>query len=384
MNGSQHGGRQLDDAPLLSVVGVGKRFGSFSALSGIDLDIHDGEFLCCLGPSGCGKSTLLRIIAGLERQSAGRILQSGRDISELPASRREFGIVFQSYALFPNLNVTENIGYGLRNRRMARAAIARRVAELLDLVGLGGKERKFPGQLSGGEQQRVALARALAPSPRVLLLDEPLSALDAQVRVHLRHQIRHLQKRLGLTTIMVTHDQEEALTIADRVVVMRQGVIEQIATPLTLYRDPRTPFVASFVGKMNFLHGTVSGDGRLRVGEGALAVSWDAARPAAGSRIVACLRPEDIRLAGGVGEEANRFAATIAEVEFQGAFWLASLSIPKLGAASLTLQYSTNEARDREISSGQSLDVILPFDRFRLFPAEGDGIPSGDARASAR
>src|SRR6266436_2403119 len=215
----------------LEVRNLSKRFGDFSALGDISLDIAEGEFVCFLGPSGCGKTTLLRAIAGLDIQTSGRIEQGGRDISALPPTKRDFGIVFQSYALFPNLTAAKNVAYGLENTRAKRAEVAKRVRELLDLIGLGEHGGKYPAQLSGGQQQRVALARALATSPGLLLLDEPLSALDARVRLRLRHEIKDLQRRLGVTTIMVTHDQEEALTMADRIVVMNAGAIEQVGTP---------------------------------------------------------------------------------------------------------------------------------------------------------
>ncbi|MFM8666753.1 MAG: ATP-binding cassette domain-containing protein, partial [Betaproteobacteria bacterium] len=207
-------------AAYLSLRNINKSFGSFQALKGVDLDVLSGELLCFLGPSGCGKTTLLRIIAGLEVQTQGRVEQAGRDISRLPPAERDYGIVFQSYALFPNLSVADNVGYGLVNRRLPKAQIDRRVEELLALVGLPGSAAKFPSQLSGGQQQRIALARALAMQPGLLLLDEPLSALDALERVRLRQEIRSLQKQLGVTTVMVTHDQEEALSVADRIVVM--------------------------------------------------------------------------------------------------------------------------------------------------------------------
>ena len=209
--------------PFLRIEGLSKRFGTFTALKDIDLEVRRGEFVCFLGPSGCGKTTLLRAIAGLDRQDEGKVILAGRDVSDAPPAERDFGIVFQSYALFPNLTVGRNVAYGLVNRRRSSAEIKRRVDELLALVGLADQEHKYPVQLSGGQQQRVALARALATSPGLLLLDEPLSALDAKVRVRLRDEIRALQRRLGVTTIMVTHDQEEALAMADRIVVMNQG-----------------------------------------------------------------------------------------------------------------------------------------------------------------
>ena len=213
---------------------------------------------------GLWQTTLLRAIAGLDIQTTGVIHQAGRDISALPPSERDFGIVFQSYALFPNLTVAKNIAYGLENRKASKAEIQARVTELLELVGLPDQGDKYPAQLSGGQQQRIALARAIATSPGLLLLDEPLSALDAKVRVHLRHEVKELQRRLGITTVMVTHDQEEALTMADRIVVMNHGVIEQVGTPLEIYRDPATSFVADFIGTMNFMPGTVIGPDRVR------------------------------------------------------------------------------------------------------------------------
>jgi len=246
----------------LRLQGIEKNFGAFRALRDIHLTIERGEFVCFLGPSGCGKTTLLRIIAGLETQSAGTIRQADRDISRLPPAERDYGIVFQSYALFPNLSIFDNVGYGLVNRKTPRAQVASRVDELLKLVGLPGSGAKFPAQLSGGQQQRIALARALATAPGLLLLDEPLSALDALERIRLRGEIRRLQQQLGVTTIMVTHDQEEALSVADRIVVMNHGVIEQIGTPMEIYREPASPFVADFVGKVNMVPARVNG-GRL-------------------------------------------------------------------------------------------------------------------------
>ena len=235
----------------LRIDNVWKTFGDFAALKDVSLAIDEGEFICFLGPSGCGKTTLLRAIAGLDPQTRGAIHQGGKDISTLPASKRDYGIVFQSYALFPNLTVEKNIAFGLENTGHPRAEINRRVAELLSLVGLPDQGRKYPAQLSGGQQQRIALARAIAISPGLLLLDEPLSALDAKVRVHLRHEIKELQRKLGVTTVMVTHDQEEALSMADRIVVMNHGVIEQVGTPTEVYRHPATLFVADFIGETN-------------------------------------------------------------------------------------------------------------------------------------
>src|SRR5207248_36197 len=278
-----------------------------------------------LGPSGCGKTTLLRIIAGLETQDEGTIVQGGRDISRLPAMRRDYGIVFQSYALFPNLTIFANVAYGLVNRRKGRDEIQRRVSELLKLIGLPDAGRKYPGQLSGGQQQRIALARALATAPGLLLLDEPLSALDAIERVRLRGEIRALQQRLGVTTIMVTHDQEEALSMADCVVVMNQGRIEQVGTPQQIYREPATAFVADFVGKVNVISAVAEGNGRCRVG-GVLIDSIPGARDLTpGTAIKLYLRPEDVQVNGGVAGHAGAATAHVQKIEFLGAFCLVTV-----------------------------------------------------------
>jgi len=256
----------LPDGVFLRLSGITKTFGKFEALKSVALDVRRGEMVVFLGPSGCGKTTLLRIIAGLEAQDTGAIVQDGREISRLPAIKRDYGIVFQSYALFPNLTIHDNVAYGLVNRRQGRAAIGERVFELLKLIGLPDSGTKYPAQLSGGQQQRIALARALATAPGLLLLDEPLSALDAIERVRLRGEIRALQQRLGVTTIMVTHDQEEALSMADRIVVMNSGCIEQVGTPREVYETPATPFVADFIGKINVLPAVAEPGSRFRVG----------------------------------------------------------------------------------------------------------------------
>src|SRR5258707_923336 len=306
-------------APFLRIRNLSKRFGQFTALKDISLDVKPGDFVCFLGPSGCGKTTLLRAIAGLDPQDAGVTESAGRDVSHLPAAACDFGIVFQSYALFPNLTVGASVGYGLVNRRAGRAVMDARVAELLNLVGLKDQEKKYPVQLSGGQQQRVALARALATSPGLLLLDEPLSALDARVRLRLRDEIKALQRRLGVTTIMVTHDQEEALAMAARIVVMNQGVIEQVGTPQENYRNPTTAFVADFVGTMTFLDGEIAGPMSLRVGTIELACP-DAKRYAGGSSVRIGLRPEEIRVRNIDRATPNQIATRVTSLDFLGSF----------------------------------------------------------------
>lgn len=243
----------------LTVQEVTKRFGRFTALDAVSLEIREGEFVSFLGPSGCGKTTLLRAIAGLDPATSGRIVQAGRDITVLPPGARDFGIVFQSYALFPNLDVRRNIAYGLRGPAWPRAKMEARVAELVSLIGLEEHASKFPAQLSGGQQQRVALARTLATRPRLILLDEPFSNLDARMRVETRQEVRRLLKEAGSAGILVTHDQEEALALADRIALMEAGRVVQIGTPDEIYRNPATAFVASFLGRSNILRGTASG-----------------------------------------------------------------------------------------------------------------------------
>ncbi|GGN66293.1 ABC transporter ATP-binding protein [Actinoplanes lobatus] len=271
----------------VTLEGLRRTFGTVHALDDLDLAIEPGELIALLGPSGCGKTTALRILAGLEDATAGRVLVDGKDVTRLPANRRGMGMVFQAYSLFPHLTAAQNVEFGLRLRRGSLT----RAAEMLDLVGLSGFAKRYPHQLSGGQQQRVALARALAIEPRVLLLDEPLSALDAKVRVQLRDEIRRIQTEVGTTTLFVTHDQEEALAIADRVGVMRAGRLEQLATPSEVYLRPATAFVADFVGLSNRLPGTVNGD----VVE-VLGARLPLVTPHADGAVTALVRPEAVEV----------------------------------------------------------------------------------------
>ena len=268
---------------------VCKSFDGFQALKDINLSVGPHDFVCLLGPSGCGKTTLLRIIAGLLQADGGTLSFSGQDLSRMPPRSRNFGIVFQSYSLFPNMTVRENIGYGLRIRHESPARIAARVDELLALIRIPDMADRYPWQLSGGQQQRVALARALAVDPRLILLDEPLSALDARVRNEMRHEIREVQRRLKIPTIMVTHDQEEALMLADTIVCMNNGVIEQVGSPQTLYHTPSTRFVADFIGQSNLL----SADWARQYAPETLTRCPPPDNP---SQWLLCVRPEHIRL----------------------------------------------------------------------------------------
>ncbi len=354
-------------APYLGIRHLTKRFGTFTALDDVSLDVYAREFVVFLGPSGCGKTTLLRAIAGLDIQTAGTIHQGGRDVSALPPAERDFGIVFQSYALFPNLTVDDNVGYGLVSRGKPRAETRARVAELLTLVGLPDAGAKYPAQLSGGQQQRVALARALAISPGLLLLDEPLSALDARVRQHLRQELKDLQRKLGITTIMVTHDQEEALALADRIVVMNHGVIDQVGTPMEIYRKPASPFVADFVGTMNFLDASVSEPGVVSVGGRRFRVdALNGMTP--GTAALVCIRPEDVKTRNvGPGDE-NALEVEVRSLEFLGSFARARLAASDGTGPDLVADLSINLLRDLQVEAGTRFPVALPADRLRVYP----------------
>ena len=301
---------------FLTLTGIQKQFGANYAVHNFNLSAEKGEFVSFLGPSGCGKTTTLRMIAGFEQPTAGTISIGGNDITNRPPNRRNIGMVFQSYALFPNMTVADNIGFGLRVRKRPNDQIRTRVDELLGLINLPDKGGRYPYQLSGGQQQRVALARALAVEPEVLLLDEPLSALDAKIRVALRKEIRAIQRQFGITTVYVTHDQEEALSLSDRVVVMSEGRIEQIGPPPEIYNFPATPFVASFVGTLNLIQATVV-DGptaRLKVGDQEIVGS----RPGTGSgqRVTVAIRPEAVEQGETGG--TNRLRTTVEDVSFLG------------------------------------------------------------------
>jgi iron(III) transport system ATP-binding protein len=365
----QHAPSQTKQAgqPFLSVRNLTKTFSSFTALNDINLDIGRGDFVCFLGPSGCGKTTLLRAIAGLDPQTSGSIVIDGRDVSHAPPAARDFGIVFQSYALFPNLTIADNIGYGLVNQRLPKAQITARVDELLTLVGLSDQSRKYPVQLSGGQQQRVALARALATSPGLLLLDEPLSALDARVRLRLREEIRSIHRRLGVTTIMVTHDQEEALSMAERIVVMNHGVIEQIGTPEEVYGAPATAFVADFVGRMNFLTGTARDAGHVQIGPHVLETrSSDAALPA-GSPVEIGFRPEAVGIVA--AKTTGTLPATIRDIEFLGAFSRIDIALDGVDHKPLLADVSASVMASLKPVAGAALGLILPPEALRVFPA---------------
>ncbi|WP_230165210.1 putative 2-aminoethylphosphonate ABC transporter ATP-binding protein [Roseomonas sp. CECT 9278] len=348
----------------LTVDELGKQFGTFVALHRVSLTVQTGEFVTFLGPSGCGKTTLLRGIAGLDPPTTGRILQQGRDITHLPPSERDFGIVFQSYALFPNLTVTANVAYGLRGAAWPKPRVRDRVAELLGIVGLADQRDKYPAQLSGGQQQRVALARALANEPGLLLLDEPLSALDAIVRQHLRQEIRSLQQRLGVTTIMVTHDQEEAMGVSDRIVVMSRGRIEQIGTPADIYDRPASPFVASFIGHSTHFDAVVDSSVGMVLAHG-VRIAAQAARPLLyGARVKCFVRPEHVRLHRGDGAPAGALTARVTGMEFLGPVCRVSL---EAGRLHLLAAVPPAELAALDIGPGSVVEASLPAERVMVF-----------------
>jgi iron(III) transport system ATP-binding protein len=353
--------------PHIRIENLTKRFGTFTALKSVSLEIMHGELMCFLGPSGCGKTTLLRALAGLDPQDSGRIEIAGKDVSKLPPAARDFGIVFQSYALFPNLTITDNVAYGLVNRGTKLIERQAKVAELLALVGLSDQGLKYPAQLSGGQQQRVALARALATSPGLLLLDEPLSALDARVRLRLRGEIQSLQRRLGITTILVTHDQEEALAMADRIVVMNEGRIEQVGTPEDIYARPASAFVADFVGHMTFLDGHVDGPNSVSVGLTNFQVAHTQAS-ASGTPVRIGIRPEEIQVRGVLASTPNQLDVAIMAADYLGPYCRLTLASAPSGGLDLTADVSSNEMRALGLATGQTIKIALPPMHLRVFP----------------
>jgi len=343
----------------LRLSGVQKSFGGESVVKNVDLAVARGEFLTFLGPSGCGKTTTLRMIAGFETPTQGRVHIDGQDVTALPANRRNIGMVFQSYALFPNMTVAGNVGFGLRVARKPSLEVNARVEAMLALVKLPELASRYPYQLSGGQQQRVSLARALAPSPRILLLDEPLSALDARIRVALRDEIRGLQRKLGITTIFVTHDQEEALSMSDRIAVMNGGSIEQIGSPSEIYNSPRTRFVASFIGTLNLVDS--------RVLDGAAGVVEIDGQPMTtrkridgaqkGDLRTVALRPEAMRLGPG-GDGRNTLHGVIEDVAFLGA--VVRLRV-RLALSTIAVD-TFNDGSGRLPSSGEPITINFAYD----------------------
>jgi putative spermidine/putrescine transport system ATP-binding protein len=330
--------------------GLSRNYGDVKALDGLDLTLHPGELVVLLGPSGCGKTTTLRLLAGLEDADTGRVMVGGQDVTRLPASKRDMGMVFQAYSLFPHMTVKDNVAFGLKLRHKPRAERDKRAMDMLELVGLTSQAGRYAHQLSGGQQQRVALARALAIQPQVLLLDEPLSALDAKVRAQLRDEIRRIQLEVGTTTLFVTHDQEEALAIADRVGVMRNGRIEQLGSPTDVYTRPETPFVAEFVGLSNRLAGEVTGSGTVIVrGTTLPLVDSVPAGP-----VVALVRPEAVTVAAGEAAEAGPLTGTVIAITFLGA---TSRVTVDLGDTTVMAAMATAEATS--LAAGERVTLTI-------------------------
>ena len=347
-------GKENRKSSTLELAKISRTFGTTLALDGLDLKVQPGELVALLGPSGCGKTTALRIVAGLEHADSGKLLVNGEKHLQVPASKRDMGMVFQSYSLFPNMTVAENIEYGLIARKIDSHKRSKRVKKMLELVDLSSKAEAFAHQLSGGQQQRVALARALAIEPTILLLDEPLSALDAQVRGQIREEIRRIQLDLGITTLFVTHDQEEAMAISDRVGVMNHGKLEQIDTPTAIYNSPATPFVASFVGQANRLPAEVSGGGNVRVLGQKIPLSPLSSILEKSKSAIALIRPEALVLTSSGDEES--VSGIIAVKSFLG-------PITKLGVASeglplIHINLSSNDARKINVGDSVSFKII--------------------------
>jgi spermidine/putrescine transport system ATP-binding protein len=334
----------------IRLIGLTKQFDGVVAVDHVSLDIDRGHFFALLGPSGCGKTTTLRMIGGFEEPTEGRIELGGVDVAPLPPYKRDVNTVFQSYALFPHLSIFENVAFGLRRRGVKSSDLRRRVTEALELVGLAGLERRKPRQLSGGQQQRIALARALVNRPRVLLLDEPLGALDLKLRKEMQLELKGIQNEVGITFVHVTHDQEEAMTMADRIVIMDGGHIEQVGTPTELYEQPRTSFVAGFLGVSNLLEGTIVGDDQVKLSDGTLVRVPRQALAGKSGTVQIGVRPEKLRIGGG---EGNTLAGTVTESAYIGVSTQYILDTP---AGPVTV-YVQNDRPGGQVATGERLTL---------------------------
>jgi putative spermidine/putrescine transport system ATP-binding protein len=359
---------------FLELQDLHRDFGTNKALDGIEIALGEGEFLSLLGPSGCGKTTALRLVAGFDRPDQGRIVVDGKDVTRVAPNKRDMGMVFQAYSLFPNMTAAQNVEFGLKIRGKDRADRRKRVDDLLELVGLGHAGTRYPHQLSGGMQQRVALARALAIEPRVLLLDEPLSALDAKVRVQLREEIRRIQLELGITTLYVTHDQEEALSVSDHVAVMYRGRIEQMGAPAEMYTAPATPFVAEFIGTMNRLDATVLDGGTGEVEHSGMRLHVDAAKGRKnGERVLVLIRPESLELEAATnGSAPNVFLGEVLTQTFLG-----PVTRVKVTGSGTNLIADMSTARAAALPVGARVSAKIPSEGAKLIslPDDGPGLP---------
>ena len=348
--------------PILKVENVVKKFGEVTALDGVSINVNRGEIVCFLGPSGCGKTTLLRVIGGFYEQEAGDVTLDGALINGIPPEKRDTVMFFQNYALFPHMTVYENVTYGLRVRRVPREAMKKQAAEILALIQLDGMEDRFPNQLSGGQQQRVALARALILNPKLLLLDEPLSNLDAKLRSYMREEIIKIRENLNLTIIFVTHDQEEAMSIADKIAVMRCGLIEQIGRPVDIYRYPESTYVANFVGSANFLKATVTGSdqsGSVEIDThmGSLKMTAPRKEYSTGAKVVAVIRPESI----GVSFEDSSNSSKSLKGEILRGSYLGSQMIYTIRVREETITVNLSDPGEEQIKkAGDTVYLTLP------------------------
>jgi putative spermidine/putrescine transport system ATP-binding protein len=351
---------------VLALTGIAKRYGAVDALADIELSVRKGSFLSLLGPSGCGKTTLLRIIAGILRPDSGDVLLAGRRVTDDPPFARDLAMVFQDYALFPHMNVFDNVAFGIRMRGTAedKLRISERVQEVLDLVQLSEYQKRFPSELSGGQQQRVAIARALAPKPTLLLMDEPLSNLDAKVREEMRSELKDIQRKAEVTTVYVTHDQDEALALSDTVVVMSRGRIAQVAAPEEIYAAPRDRFVATFVGKANVLDGVITEDGTRFRAE--LGLTLELATPPVGSVSAVSIRPEHVELSAQPSGSSNCFEGVVERETYAGA---TSYALCNLNGARLSALI-VNRIGVERVATGQRLFVTIPPPAIRLLPGE--------------
>ena len=375
METDAHGG-------AVELVGLRKQFADVVAVDEIDLDVPGGEFFSLLGPSGCGKTTTLRLIAGFERPDSGRIVLDGEDMAATPPHRRKVNTVFQSYALFPHLDVFDNVAFGLRRRREKRDQVRGKVLEVLDAVQLGGLERRRPSQLSGGQQQRVALARALVLNPSVLLLDEPLGALDAKLRKALQIELKSIQEQFGITFVYVTHDQEEALTMSDRIAVMANGQVEQVATPTEMYEAPQTVFVADFLGVSNLMAVTVEGrDGsacRVRLGDFVLRALHGELGARGATRVV--IRPERVRVEPYETAAENSVPGMIERVVYLGS---SEQLVVRLATGDVVQALLVNDGTARDLAQGTPVRVHLPAEALRVLPAPAPAVAAGAPAAAA-